>query len=306
MRAVDAGHTVRVRAPATSANLGPGFDAFGLALQRYDEVSVRPAERLRIQVTGEGADSVPRTREHLVVMAMQQAFTSWGVDIPGLDLQCTNDLPHGRGLGSSAAAIVTGLVAARALIEDDISISDIDLLQLAARIEGHPDNVAACLYGGLTIAWSTDVDSSVRCVRLEPHPDIRPVVLVPATAMSTNLARGLLPLSIPRQDAAFTASRSALLVVALTQRPDLLHTATDDRIHQPYRAAAMPETAALLSHLRANGVPAVISGAGPSLLAFADRDDFDELAGAEWQVHRVGIDLAGVQVVTSSDADGVE
>jgi homoserine kinase len=266
---------VLVRVPATSANLGPGFDALGLALALEDEVEARiTPSGLSIDVTGEGAADVADAGEkHLIVRAMRAAFDDLGTRQPtGLALRCVNRIPHGRGLGSSAAAIVAGVLAARALA--GVPVGPDDALQLASRLEGHPDNVAPCLYGGLTVAWVSDAgsdgasDGMARAVRLEPRPDIRPVALIAPAPVSTEVARGLLPAQIPHQDAARNAGRAALLVAALTTWPEALLDATEDRLHQDYRAPAMPATQDLVARLRAAGVPAVVSGAGPSVLAF--------------------------------------
>ena len=293
---------VRVRVPATSANLGPGFDTFGLALGQYDEVDVAvDGVGLVIQVTGEAADEVPRDESHLVVSAMLAAFRRWASEPAGLRVRCCNTIPHARGLGSSAAAIVAGVVAARHLVEDE-AIGDDDVLALATELEGHPDNVAAALAGGFTLAWTGD--DGARAVRLTPHPDVLPVVCVPGWPMSTQAARGLLPAEVPHADAVFNAARSGLLVAALTQAPERLLEATQDRLHQPYRAPAMRPTADLLNRLRTRGVPAVLSGAGPSVLALCDRRSHDvsdvadvaALAGEEWQVRAPGLDLDGATV----------
>jgi homoserine kinase len=266
---------VRVRAPATSANLGPGFDALGLALSLYDDVDawVCPSG-LSIEVGGEGAELAGAGEDHLVVRAMREAFAVIGDQPPGIGLRCVNRIPHGRGLGSSAAAIVAGILAARALAGPDGTgkLPDGDLLGLATEMEGHPDNVAACLGGGLTIAWTADGEP--RMIRLEPLASIKPVIFVAPSPVRTEVARRLLPDLVPHRDAAANAGRSALLVAALTQPPagpsqgaDALLAATRDWLHQPYRAAAMPETAALVGRLREAGFPAVVSGAGPSVLA---------------------------------------
>ena len=290
---------VRVRVPATSANLGPGFDALGLALSLYDDVVVRVAdEGLFVDVAGEGADSLPRTRRHLVVRALQAGFDVLGGQPRGLEVVCANRIPHGRGLGSSAAAIVAGLAAARALVLGGTDTLDDDaLLALAAELEGHPDNVAACLLGGLTLAW-TPADGPAQAVRLPVSPALRPVVFVPTTSASTARARKLLPETVPHADAARNAGRSALLVHALSADPGLLLAATEDRLHQQYRAASQARTAGLVDALRADGVPAVVSGAGPSVLAFAGpTDDLGSYAPRGWSVEVLSVDPAGVELL---------
>jgi homoserine kinase len=270
---VDRPTAVRVRVPASSANLGPGFDTFGLALGLYDEVEVAIGdEGLTVEVDGEGAGGVPRDEAHLVVRAMRRAFAAFGDDPPpGLHLRCRNAIPHARGLGSSAAAAVAGAVAAAVLAGRDPNAEQESLLQLTAGMEGHADNAAASLLGGFVIAWAEPGTGNTAgrfdAVRLDAHPGIAPVALVASVESSTATTRGLLPERIPLADAAFTGSRTALAVLALTRRPDLLLPATADRLHQEYRRPAYPESAALVDRLRAAGVAAVISGAGPTVLA---------------------------------------
>ena len=295
--------TVRVTAPATSANLGPGFDALGLALGLYDVVEAtlsppRSGPSMRISIEGPGADDLPHDESHLVARAMCAAFDLLGGQPPGVDLRCQNQVPHGRGLGSSAAAIVTGVLAARALTDGGPERMDDDAaLNLAAQLEGHPDNVAPCLLGGFTIAWSQGRD--VRAVRLEPHPDVRPVVLIPPVAMSTQAARGLLPDAVPHADASGNAARAALLVEALTHRPSLLLEATQDRLHQPYRAVAMPDTMALIGELRSRALPAVVSGAGPSVLVLTTSERLAEIAAPDgWATRQLAVDGKGTVVET--------
>jgi homoserine kinase len=290
---------VHVRVPATSANLGPGFDALGLALSLHDDVVARVADDgLLVDVAGEGEEGA-RDESHLVVRAMRAAFTRLGGQPYGLELSCANRIPHGRGLGSSAAAIVAGIVLARALVVGgDERLTDDGLLALAGEIEGHPDNIAACLLGGLTIAWT---ETSARAVRLDCDARIRPVTFVPPFAASTAAARGLLPATVSHHDAAFAAGRSALLVAALTGAPNALLAATEDRLHQQYRAPAMPQSAELVDTLRAQGVAAVISGAGPTVLALA-RDELEAksvqtLAPAGWQATDMDVDTAGAHIV---------
>jgi homoserine kinase len=311
---------VRVRVPATSANLGPGFDAFGLALGLYDEVMVRIADTgLRIDVAGEGADEVARDEHHLVVRAMRAAFDRLGGQPPGLEVVCANRIPHGRGLGSSAAAISAGIVAARTLAVSPTAFTDDDVLQLATELEGHPDNVAACLRGGFTIAWmdhpseidDRGVDLGVASVlRLDPAPAVKVVAFVPAKPLSTEVARGLLPRTVPHADAARNAGRSALLAAALMQgRVDLLHAATQDRLHQSYRAPAMAESAALIAALRAEGHAAVVSGAGPTVLVLTGEAQVEavlacgaEAVGPDWLALGLAVDQVGA--VSLDPAEG--
>jgi homoserine kinase len=257
---------VRVRVPASSANLGPGFDTLGLALGLYDEVEVAvTADGVTVEVDGAGADGVPRDERHLVVRAMRRAFDMFGDAPSGLRLRCRNAIPHSRGLGSSAAAAVAGAAAAAVLAGRDLMLERDTLLQVTAGMEGHADNAAASLLGGFVVAWNTE--GRFDAVRLDAHEGIAPVALVPDTESSTSTTRGLLPERVPLVDAAFTGSRTALAVLAFTQRPDLLFPATADRLHQEYRRPAYPESAALVDALRCAGVPAVISGAGPTVLA---------------------------------------
>jgi homoserine kinase len=295
---------VRVRAPATSANLGPGFDAFGLALGWYDDVVARVADSgLAIDVAGEGADDVRRDARNLVVRAMYAAFDRLGGRPRGLEVVCANRIPHGRGLGSSAAAIVAGLIAARGLVAGGGEhLDEAGLLALATEIEGHPDNVAACLHGGFTVAWSGA--EGPQAVRLDPAAGVAPLVFVPQTTASTAKVRRLLPEDVPHADAAANAGRAGLLVAALTARPDLLHAATEDWLHQSYRAPAMPRTARLVESLRASGVPAVVSGAGPTVLALMSDAGaaaaLAEQAGKGWAAYTPPIDLSGAQVLPLS------
>ncbi|MHA6784998.1 homoserine kinase [Pseudonocardia saturnea] len=261
---------VRVRVPASSANLGPGFDSLGLALGLYDEIEVCAVpEGVGVEVLGEGAGQVPCDDRHLVVRAMRTAWNITGDAPGGLRLRCRNAIPHSRGLGSSAAAAVAGAVAAVVLAGRDVELERDLLLQVTAGMEGHADNAAASLLGGFVIAWETPGNTAERfhAVRLDAHPGIRPVALVAGVESSTSTTRGLLPDRVPLADAAFTGSRTALAVLAFTQRPELLLPATEDRLHQGYRRPAYPESADLVDALRAHGIPATISGAGPTVLA---------------------------------------
>ncbi|WP_250573565.1 homoserine kinase [Nonomuraea sediminis] len=293
-------HMVNIRVPATSANLGPGFDSLGLALTLHDDVEAElTGPGVEVTVEGEGAGELDLGEGHLIVKAMRKAFDRMGMKQPeGIRLRCRNRIPHARGLGSSSAAICAGILAARALGTGELS--DDEVFALATEMEGHPDNVAPCLAGGLTIAW-THQGGSPRMVKLVPDARIRPVVLVPATRLSTEAARGLLPKDVPHKDASFNAGRAALLIAALTQRPErgLLLAATEDRLHQDYRAPAMRASADLVERLRAVGVPAVVSGAGPTILAFSTSDSQDLIApevGNDWHIQLLDVDPDGATV----------
>ncbi|WP_350347153.1 homoserine kinase [Agromyces sp. G08B096] len=303
-----AGRAVQVKVPATSANLGPGFDTLGLALALYDELEVRVLDHpgLEIEVHGVGAGEVPLDASHLVVRSMAHTFASRGRELPPIRLVARNAIPHGRGLGSSGAAIVAGVMAAKGLLEGVESFTADDLLELATELEGHPDNVAPALFGGLTIAWVTP--DGPRHKKLIVHRGVSPLVLVPEHEMSTALARSLQPASVPHEDAVFNVSRSALLVAALIQSPELLLQATEDKLHQAYRAEAMPETDRLIKALRGAGHPAVVSGAGPSILVLAsdpsERADAVRLVEAEadtaWQALPLAVDFKGATVTSAA------
>jgi homoserine kinase len=261
---------VRVRVPGSSANLGPGFDTLGLALGLYDEVEVSVApEGIEIEVSGEGAGRVPSDEAHLVARVMRATWDVVGDAPAGIRMRCRNAIPHSRGLGSSAAAAVAGAVAAVALAGRDVELERETILQVAAGTEGHADNAAASLLGGFVVAWESAGNNSraFHAVRLETHPGIHPVALVAGIESLTSTTRGLLPERVPLADAAFTGSRTALAVLAFTQRPELLLAATEDRLHQNYRRPAYPASAALVDTLRDRGIPAAISGAGPTVLA---------------------------------------
>lgn len=294
-----------VRVPATTANLGPGFDTLGLALSVYDElvVTVREQPGATVEVVGVGAGEVPTDESNLVVTAIRYAFGAFGYELPGLDLVARNSIPHGRGLGSSGAAIVAGIMAARGLLEGIVEIDSNKLLAMATAMEGHPDNVAPALFGGLTIAWTTDAGPQHK--KLMVHRGVSPLICVPESTMSTELARSLRPASVPHEDAIFNVSRSALLIAALIQSPELLLAATEDKLHQSYRAAAMPDTVALIDELRSHGLAAVVSGAGPSILVLcsgpAQRLEAAELVrvhnGVEWQSLMLAVDFKGATVI---------
>ncbi|RSM82764.1 homoserine kinase [Kibdelosporangium aridum] len=285
--------SVEVTVPASSANLGSGFDALGLALGLYDVIEARVLPQgLEITVEGEGADEVDKDESHLVVRALRAAGDAIGFRPTGLELRCRNAIPHSRGLGSSAAAIVAGVAAAYGLAGIEV---DDRALQVAAEFEGHADNAAASLLGGLVLAW-TEGDR-YRAMRLEPHSGIRPILLIPGESSKTSVTRRLLPDRVPHGDAAFAAGRAALVVQAVTTRPDLLLPATADRLHQDYREAAWPASLRMVKILREHGLAATISGAGPTVMVLTQDGklpDGVDLAG--FDARELAVDRLGVQV----------
>lgn len=256
---------------ASSANLGPGFDSIGLALALYDEIIVETTDSgLIVEVEGEGTGQVPLGPEHLVVRAIHRGLVAAGADATGLIVRCRNNIPHSRGLGSSAAAVVGGLAAANGLVaQTDLTpLTQAQLIQLSSEFEGHPDNASAAVLGGAVVSW-TATDGGTPAYAAAPvrlHPDIHLFPAIPEVRSSTAETRVLLPAQVSHEAARFNVSRAALLVVALTERPDLLMAATEDALHQPQRAPAMPASAEYLAVLRRCGIPAVLSGAGPSVL----------------------------------------
>jgi homoserine kinase len=253
-----------VKVPATSANLGAGFDVLGLSLSFFDELSVEvTADKDCAVISGEGELDLPLDGRHLVLKSLRRALDLVGESATGLMLTATNRIPHSRGMGSSSAAIVAGVMLAQSLVGEN-RISTADLINLAGRLEGHPDNIAPCILGGMTIAWMDD--HGHHAVRLDVHPEIVPVVAIPSFKVPTAKARNLLPLRIPHDDAVFNISRSSLMVYAMTKDPSLLLTATEDRMHQRQRADVMPETLHVIGALRREGIAAMVSGAGPTVL----------------------------------------
>lgn len=292
--------TVRVRVPATSANLGPGLDALGLALALHNDIEVErvPARADAVvdsvdcvdSVYGAGTERFASGADNLVVRATRAAMGALGAPATGLRVRCTNRIPSARGLGSSAAAIVAGVAAGAALAQPDEPLDTGWALDLCARLEGHPDNVAACLLGGVTVAWY-EPDGRARAVRVDPAPGLVAAVVVPALQVATVQARSLLPATVRHADAVHSAGRAALAALALTSRTDLLYAATEDRLHQSYRAAAMPSTFALLTRLRADGLAAVLSGSGPSVLVLGEGDSSSLVA----RIASAGVD--GLEIV---------
>jgi homoserine kinase len=295
---------VRVLVPATSANLGPAFDSAGLALELVDELvaMVTDDPGVLVEVTGEGSDDLPRDSSHLVVRAMALGFSALGATPQGFVLRCTNVIPHGRGLGSSAAAIIGGLVLARALVIDGTDrMSDDDLLQLALTMESHPDNIAAALLGSFTIAWTTEAGRA-DAARIDVNPELRAIVAIPAFEVPTKAARAALPAQVDYAQASFNIARSALLVHAMTQDPSLLLEATLDRLHQEQRRGMYAPSMELVDSLRSRGIAAAISGAGPTVIALVTADQVDAVLGiieGDWRAFALRIRASGAQVLDS-------
>ena len=293
---------LRVTVPATSANLGPGYDCFGLALSLRDEVTVQVAEAgLDIVVEGEGSGKVRLDDRNLVVKTMDKTFDRLGGRPDGLVVRCANRIPHGRGLGSSAAAIVAGIAAARGLvIGGEETLDSHAMLELATEFEGHPDNVAATILGGFTVSWTDGAD--VGAVSIATHADIVPIAFVPEVELRTATARGVIPDSIPHADATANTARAALFVHAISREPAHLLTATQDWLHQRYRRSVMTDSLELVDQLRAEGIPAVVSGAGPTVLALVTGE-----ATAEIVRHSVGDSRPGWRALAlSPEATGVQ
>lgn len=290
---------VRVSVPATSANLGPGFDTLALALDLRDSYTARVVdEGLHIEVSGPHSAGVPVDESHLVVRAMHAAFAAMQIDPPPLQLSCVNVIPHARGLGSSAAAIVGGIALARALVtRGEVLLDEHAAFSLAADLEGHPDNAGAAWFGGFVV---TGKESGGWFAERAPVvSSIAAVAFVPPEPVPTSVARGLLPEEVPHAVAAENAGRTALLVLALSARPDLLLSATHDFLHQEARQPAMPASHALMHRLRDAGVPATISGAGPTVLAFAEAGhvrELDPFRPEGWATHYLAIDTAGLRI----------
>ena len=300
---------VQVQVPASSANLGPGFDCLGLALNMHDRYMAQVMDEpgVDIDVTGEGTDNIPTTDKNLVIKAMHKGFDFLGGRPRGIALRQLNVIPHGRGLGSSAAAIVGGLALARALVlGGNERMSNEDMLNIANEMEGHPDNVSAAIFGGANLAWQESQRGHVvaQSLNFDVDPRIGALAFVPSTEFSTSKARRMLPESIPHGDAVKNSSNVAVLVQALQNRPDLLLGATEDYLHQSYRKDAMPSSFAMMTKLRKAGVAAFISGAGPAVLVLhtggeSEAVELERAAGDKFQMIALGISRTGVSVITA-------
>ena len=300
---IEPGRHVRVDVPASSANLGPGFDSLGLGIEIRDvvEASVE-GDRLIIEVEGAGAGDVPLDDRHLVHRSMLALWERLEVEPPaGLKLLCRNEIPHSRGLGSSASAIVAGVAAACALVRGELDDDSITLVNDVARaLEGHPDNASASVYGGFTSSWFDEQDQAWRTARPGLHPDVDVAVFVPGFTLSTDKARAALPAQVTLADAARNAGRAALLVHALTTDPGRLLPATADWLHQENRRPAYPASMALVDSLRGHGHAAFISGAGPTVLVLGVGESLRDLSAPndDWILLRPGIATHGVRVVS--------
>lgn len=275
---------VKVRVPATVANLGPGFDALGIAVRMHLEIDIEPRrDSMDITVEGEGAELLPADDTNLVIRSMNTFFDHVGRRPPGFAVRVKNPIPLASGLGSSSAAIVGGLFAARAVTGR--TVPQIEMVQLATSIEGHPDNVLPALLGGLVVCYRSDEDE-LRYLRLDPSERLVPIIAVPREGFPTQQAREALPSDVAFADAQFTASRAALLVAGITSGSgaDVLSDAMNDRLHEPHRLKLMPETAAVHAELRQAGLPVALAGAGPSLLIVIPRP---EAATRAEQVRRI-------------------
>ena len=288
---------VRVRIPASVANLGPGFDVLGVAVRMHLEIEIEPRrDSVEIMVEGEGAEQLAADESNLVVHSMNVFFDHVGRRPPGYAVRIKNPIPLGSGLGSSAAAVVGGLFAARAVTGR--TVPQAEMVQMATDVEGHPDNVLPALLGGLVIAYRA-ASEDLRYYRIEPSDRLVPVLAVPGEGFSTAAARKDLPDKVPFADAQFTASRAALLVAAMISGAgaDVLADAMSDRLHEPHRLQLMPESAAVHAELRDAGLPVAVAGAGPSLLIVAPRP---EVAMRAEQIRRICRDRqAGWRVFVS-------
>lgn len=321
--AIPVGARVTVRVPASSANLGPGFDSLGLSLAYYDDLVVTRVAgegELTFDLSGEGADEVPRDASHLVVKAMQTAWKAAGlVELPSLHIQAHNRIPHSRGMGSSASAIVAGVSAANGLLPAELQLDADTVLQICSGMEGHPDNVAPSLFGHVVISYGDD--SGWHSLPVPAHPEVLPVIAVPDYEVPTRVARGLIPETVPHREAAANSGRAALLTQALTSYPEYLLPGTSDLLHQSYRAVAMKPSAALVHHLRGLGYAAVISGAGPTVMVLAQGQEQRERIGqaiaefvthpeagtyegqpVTWRVLNIDIDTQGVMLTYEENA----
>lgn len=289
--------SVTVKIPATSANLGPGFDSMGLAMNLYDQITARATVgSTRVEIIGEGADWLPRNEKHLVIQALRRGLDSIGASQVGLELFCENRIPQTRGLGSSAAAIIGGLMLARGLTGGHFSpLTKQNILEVATEMEGHPDNVAPALFGGVVVSRQEQNDRGIVAVPLKTEYQLELTVFIPGYTLSTNCARELLPTEIPFHEAVANSANAALLVLALQKEPALLMVATEDYLHQEYRRPVMKPSVDLLFWLRKRMLPAVISGAGPTVMVLGETPAAikAQARGNGWDVKSLSLDTTG-------------
>lgn len=303
---LEVGRSCTVTVPGSSANLGPGFDTLGLAVEMYDTIEVTVTSGgLDIEIHGEGEDDLPRDASHLVVKAIHSALSAADAVAPGLRVVCHNTIPQSRGLGSSAAAAVSGVLAGNALAGSPLDTERI--VQLASAFEGHPDNAGASVLGGAVVSWTEiPVDGRsqpvYRAVNIPVDPAIRATALVPNFHASTDAVRRVLPSHVTHTDARFNVSRTAVMTAALSSHPELLWEGTRDRLHQPYRADVLPVTAEWVNRLRNRGYAAFLSGAGPTCLVLSTEpvapELLDEARDAGLVVHELAV--AGPATVTTN------
>ena len=298
--------SVTVRVPATSANMGPGFDCLGMALDMWSELTVERANEFSITLSGEGADQVPKDETNLFCMAVRKAFEVAGEPVPPLRYSCTNRIPFARGLGSSSAAIVAGLIAGLVLTGHKLTCwGEESLLQLAAAIEGHPDNVAPAIYGGIQLGVYDG--SRWRSERVTLPAGMQVVVFIPETIGKTSDARAVLSESVSREDAVFNVSRVAWLVNAFNmQRFDNLKFGAQDRLHQPHRAKIVyPHLYPLIDAATSAGADATfLSGAGPSVLALTSGASGDIFAQREKERVDTAVAKAMLAAAQNAGVDG--
>ena len=299
--------SVTVRAPATTANLGPGFDSIGMALDLWNELTITRGE-FSVSTVGEGADLVPQDTRNLIVTGVEAVFNYIGEPVPGLQYHCTNAIPFARGLGSSSAAIVSGLLAGSAISGANLPKEELTIL--AADIEGHPDNVAPAIYGGCTVGVRNGSEGWI-VDQVSVPEDLYAVLYIPEILTNTHESRAVLPDQISRTDAVYNIGRAALLVNALsTGRLELLKHATDDRLHQPHRTQAFRAMPYLIAAaLKGGAHGAFLSGAGPSVLALAtgrevtisyEMSETARTHGVDGKPMILGVAHEGASVVASS------
>lgn len=286
--------SVTVKIPATSANLGPGFDSMGLAMNLYDQITARAiVGSTRVEIVGEGADTLPRNEDHLVVKALRRGLDTLGASQVGVELVCKNQIPQARGLGSSAGAIVGGLMLAQGLTGGNLSpLTKQNILEIAADMEGHPDNVAPALFGGVVVSRQGE---NLVAVPLKTEYKLEITVFIPSYTLATEYARELLPTEISFAEAVANSANTALLVLALQKEPALLLSATEDYLHQAYRRPAMKPSVDLMRWLRKRMLPAVISGAGPTVLVLGETPAVIKAQARSngWEVKSLSLDTDG-------------